>query len=212
MLKLKKFVFNPFQVNTYLLYAEDKEAMIIDPACSDPGEKLQLREFINEEQIKLKAIINTHCHVDHLLGVEFIRKEYDIEFLCAEEEQFLIDSSEAQADFFGLPLTKPSAPDRYISESDSLDIGGTAIKIFKIPGHSPGSLAFYIEEANMLFSGDVLFSGSIGRTDLPGGDYQELVKGIQSKILKLDDRIDVYPGHGPPTTIEREMLTNPFLQ
>ncbi len=212
MIDIKTFVFNPFHVNTYLISGQNGSGFIIDAACSEEKEIKELLYYIKSKNIKIKALINTHCHVDHVLGVEFLREHFNAEFLCSEKEQFLLDNAEAHGDFFGLPVEKPSRPDRYISEKDDLFLGNTKIEILHIPGHSPGSLAFYLKDEMKLFSGDVLFSGSIGRTDLPGGDYTTLVEGIKKSLLVLRDDVEVYPGHGPSTTIGNEKFLNPFLQ
>ncbi len=212
MTEIKTFVFNPFQVNTYILYQKKAEGFIIDAACQEAEELKQVIDFIEQENIKIKGIINTHCHVDHLLGVEDLRKYFNTEFYCSEKDQFLIDSSEAQGEYFGLRVNKPSFPDKYLTEKDRLFLNGAEIEVLHIPGHSPGSVVFYLRSEKFLFSGDVLFSGSIGRTDLPGGDYNALVEGIKKKMLVLDDDVEVFPGHGPSTTIGNERLLNPFLQ
>lgn len=212
MTDLKTFVFNPFGVNTYILYRSDAEGFIIDAACQEEEELKQVIDFVEKENIRVKGLINTHCHVDHLLGVEQLRNHFRTDFYCCEEDQFLIDNSVAQGQFFGLRVNKTSPPDKYISEKDRLLFNGTEIEILHVPGHSPGSVAFLLRDEKKIFSGDVLFSGSIGRTDLPGGDYNTLVNGIKKKILILDDDTEVFPGHGPSTTIGNEKLLNPFLQ
>ena len=212
MIKVKTFVFNPFQVNSYIVNNHDGEAYIIDAACSDNKEREQLLHYIEKQEIRIKALINTHCHVDHLLGIEYLRKRLEVPFYCCEDDQFLINTSVAQGNLFGLSVEEPSNPDQYIHEKDLLSIGDQKIKIFHVPGHSPGSLVFYFEEDSLLFTGDVLFLGSIGRTDLPGGDYHELIEGIRGKLLSLDDQVTVFPGHGPTTTIGQERRFNPFLQ
>lgn len=212
MIHAVKFVFNPFQVNTYLIYNGSKEAFVVDPACYDDSEKKVLSDYIDRQELTVKSIINTHCHIDHILGVEYLRKKYKTEFWCSEEDQFLIDNSEAQGDFFGFKVEKPSKPDRYLNEGEYLNLGGDKIQIYHIPGHSPGSLVFYLVKEKKVITGDVLFAGSIGRTDLPGGDYQILVNGIVEKLLRLNDDVEVLPGHGPASTIGQEKLTNPFLQ
>ena len=212
MTELKTFVFNPFGVNTYIIYRQNAEGFIIDAACMDEGESRQVIDFIENEKINIKGLLNTHCHVDHLLGVEYLRNHFSTEFYCCEEDQFLIDNSKAQGQFFGLKVNKPSRPDRYISESDRLFLNDGEIDIMHVPGHSPGSVVFFLKDEKKLFSGDVLFSGSIGRTDLPGGDYKVLVEGIKEKLLILDNETEVFPGHGPSTTIGNEKFLNPFLQ
>jgi glyoxylase-like metal-dependent hydrolase (beta-lactamase superfamily II) len=211
MMKIKNFVFNPFQVNTYIIYSGD-EGFIIDAACSDEREFEELIQFTEKENINIKALINTHCHVDHLLGVERLRNYFNAEFLCPENEKSILKSAGAQGQFFGFDLQEPSQPDRFLSEGDKLDFGDIELDIYEIPGHSPGSLVYHSGKEDKLFSGDVLFSGSIGRTDLPGGDYKKLVEGIRYKLLNLSDEVEVFPGHGPSTTIGKEKLLNPFLQ
>lgn len=212
MIEFKTFVFNPFGVNTYIIYRQNAEGFIIDAACMDEGELKQVIDFVENENINIKGLLNTHCHVDHLLGVEYLRNHFSTDFYCSEKDQFLIDNSVAQGQFFGLRVNKPSHPDKYISEQDRLFLNDTEIEILHVPGHSPGSVAFFLREEKKLFSGDVLFSGSIGRTDLPGGDYKVLIEGIKEKLLMLDDKTEVFPGHGPSTTIGNEKLLNPFLQ
>lgn len=212
MISIQKFVFNPFQVNSYLLFNTEGDAVVVDPACHSSEEEEILFSFIESRKLDVQAIINTHCHVDHLPGVEAVRKKFDTGFYCHREDEFLIDSSEEHGAMFGFSVSKPAPPDGYIGGGEERIFKRLKISFLHIPGHSPGSLVLRLPEEKILITGDVLFAGSIGRTDLPGGDYDLLIQGIQGKLLQLDGGYRVLPGHGPQTTIAEEKLNNPFLQ
>ncbi len=211
MLSFKKFVFNPFGVNTYLLFNETKEAVIIDAANSSASENKELLDFVKRNKLSIKYLLNTHCHVDHMMGNAFCKKEFGADFLAHKEEVPLIERAVEMGAAFGMSVEKPEHPDGFIEDGQEIIFGATVLKAFHVPGHSPGSLAYYIPEENMLFAGDVIFRGSIGRTDLPGGDFDTLISSIRNKILSLDEEVVIYSGHGEKTSVSQEIKTNPFL-
>ena len=211
MITIKTFVFNPFQENTYLLYDESGEAVIIDPGCYAQSEEEQLSTFIKDNKLKIKHLINTHSHIDHILGNAFVSQKYKLPLQSHKEDVFLIERAKEQAKLFGMQIDTPPMPDNYIDENDSIKFGNSLLKIIHAPGHSPGSLVFYNSDEHFMIVGDVLFNQSIGRTDLPGGNLDTLMKSIFTKLFPLGDDMKVYSGHGPTTTIGQERIGNPFL-
>ena len=211
MIAIKSFVFNSFQENTYVLSDASNDCIIIDPGISSKPEEKKFVEYIANNGLNPKAIYNTHCHVDHVLGCQRIINLYDIPFYAHESEKIVLEGATTFAEFFGMRIDQPPFPDNTISENDKLIFGESELTIYHIPGHSPGSLVFYNEENHFLITGDVLFKGSIGRTDLPGGNYNQLIQGIKTKLMPLPGETVVYPGHGPASTIRYEYDTNPFL-
>lgn len=213
MTKVKIFTFNNFQVNTYLLYDDSKEAIIIDPACDSDEEFNALSDYIAENELKLKAVVNTHGHIDHIVGIDKVTSHYKVPFSINKEDEFLLDADTARqsAMLFGFSLETPPVPDTFINNEDKIEFGNSVLKAIHVPGHSPGSIVFYCEESKFVVVGDVLFSGSIGRTDLPGGSYETLISGIKTRLMNLPGDVKVYCGHGPFTTIQQEHDTNPFL-
>lgn len=212
MITIKTFVFNTFQENTYLLFDHDtRVCKVIDPGMNNPGERKEFDVFLSDHDLKLESIVNTHCHVDHILGCRFLKEKYNIPFLIHKNEIPLLEKAQLYGDYFGLEVEPPPLPDGYFTENDTVPIGNSVLGIIHVPGHSEGSVAFYCAGQGFLIAGDVLFRGSIGRTDLPGGSYETLISSIKSKLLSLPPETIVYPGHGPSTTIEHELNTNPFL-
>lgn len=212
-MKIKIFVFNPIQENTYLLYDETGECIIIDAGCLFPQEEDQLVNFISENSLKLKQVLNTHLHFDHAFGNHFLAKKYNILPAANQADEFMIPSIQEQVKRFGLMDLKIQSQElgSYLNEGDIVHFGNTELKVLQVPGHSPGSICFYNEKENLLFSGDVLFLESIGRTDLPMGNYGTLIDGITKKLLTLPDETVVYPGHGEQTSIKHEKQFNPYL-
>jgi hydroxyacylglutathione hydrolase len=211
MIEIKIFTFNAFQENTFLLYDDTGSAVVVDPGMNSPQEKEVFTSFIAEKEVRLEAILNTHCHFDHVLGCRFLKEKFDIPFLCEEREVSLLENAGMFGEFFGIEVEPPPMPDRYITEGETFRFGNSELRLLLVPGHSPGSLSLYSEKDMFVITGDALFAGSIGRTDLPGGNYQTLIKNIQTKLLTLPRDVAVYPGHGPSTTIGYEHDTNPFL-
>ena len=211
MIRVDKFVVNPLGENSFVLSDETGECIFIDPGFYYEEEQKEIVDYISVNKLKPVNIYNTHCHFDHIMGVEFVREKYKIPFCAHNDDAFLINQAESQAIIFGFKI-KPILPiDKFIDENDIIKFGNTELKIIYLPGHSPGHLVFYNEENKILIAGDVLFYGSIGRTDLPGGKYQTLISGIKKKLFALPDDVLVYCGHGPETTIGFEKQNNPFL-
>ncbi len=212
MIHIEIMEFNPFRENTYIVYDETKEAVIIDPGCNSSEEKKHLTTFIENNNLKPVKLLNTHGHIDHILGNSFVKEKYNLPLEAHIGDEFLIVDARNYGSAMGISMPD-DAPliDKYLTEEDTIKFGNSVLNILHVPGHSPGSLVFYNEEAKILICGDVLFNDSIGRTDLPGGDYDLLAKGIKEKIFTLDKNIVVYPGHGPSTSIDKEKKYNPFL-
>jgi len=213
MITVKTFIFNPFQQNTYLVYDETNQAIVIDAGCLQKSEKEELKTFIQSNNLELKLVINTHLHLDHQFGNKFLFDTFGLEPLACVEDEFLLESVVTQARSFGLPIDENAKSlGGYIAENEVIKFGNAALTAIHVPGHSPGSLAFYSPEGDgILFAGDVLFRGSVGRTDLPKGDYPTLINSITQKLLTLPDSTVVYCGHGSTTTIGNEKVSNPFL-
>lgn len=209
---IKTFTFNPIQENTYLVYDKTREAVIIDAGMLFDREKNEIKQFLSDNNLTLKHVLNTHLHLDHQFGNKFLFDTYGIAPHAGAEDEFLLQTVNASAAMFGIPYTESAQSiGSYIVENQSIKFGNTEFIALYTPGHSPGSYCFYCEKENAVFVGDVLFSGSIGRTDLPQGDYATLINAIQTKLLPLPDSTMVYSGHGPATTIGEERQYNPFL-
>lgn len=211
MIRVKKFVVNPLQENSYIISDETGECIFIDPGFYYEEEHDEIKEYISENNLKPVKITNTHCHFDHIMGVEFVRNEFKIPFHAHADDKFWTEKAIDQAQMFGFEM-KPVKPiDKYFQEGEKKKFGNSELEIIHIPGHSPGHVVFYNSKNNFLIAGDVLFHGSIGRTDLPGGDYQTLISNIKNKLFKLPEETTVYCGHGPETKLGFEKTTNPFL-
>lgn len=203
---LNKITAGPLAVNCYIIVCEATGAgAVIDPGDEAPV----ILNHIKQQRIDVKLILLTHGHVDHLAHLSRIKKELGAEFLMHQDDVFLLKGLFAQALMFGLPNPGNPKPDRFVSDGDEIALGRLKIKVLHTPGHSPGSVTYFVD--NKLFVGDLIFAGSIGRTDLPGGDYQKLIRSVESKIFTLPDDTIIYPGHGPETTVGQEKSTNPFF-
>ena len=211
MIKIKKFVVNPLQENSYILSDETGECIFIDPGYFYDEEYDEIREYISENNLSPVKIANTHCHFDHIMGVEFVRNEYNIPLCAHPDDAFWIERAVDQGQMFGFDM-KPVRPiDVFFNEGEKVIFGNSELKIIHVPGHSPGHVAFYNNKNNFLIGGDVLFYGSIGRTDLPGGNHRQLISSIQEKFFTLPGETKVYCGHGPETLLDFEKTNNPFL-
>lgn len=210
MLQVQSFVFNPFQENTFVLFDETKDCVIIDPGCCDEAERSQLKAFIDHHNLKVRLLLNTHCHIDHVLGNKFVKDVFKVRLLIHRTEEAVLKASEVFAPSYGFYLYQHQAADAFLEEGDIVTFGNQTFEVLFVPGHSPGHVAFYSEKNKVLIGGDVLFYNSIGRTDLPGGDHERLINSIHTKLFTLPDPVRVYPGHGPETTIGFEKKTNPF--
>jgi len=212
MLVVADFTFNPFQENTYVLYDDTKECIIIDPGCYTQREKDILVEFIKEKELTPVKLINTHCHLDHMFGNRFVADKYQLSLEIHKGELPVLEAAPQVSAMYGVPNVEPSpAPGHFIEEGDIIKFGNTSLKTLFTPGHSPASISFYSEKDKLIIAGDVLFLGSIGRTDLPGGDFNTLIASIKNELFPLGDDVVVYSGHGPKTTIGFERQNNPFL-
>jgi hydroxyacylglutathione hydrolase len=211
MLYLKSFCFNPFQENTYLLYDDTGEAFIIDPGNSTASEDAALSGFIGDKKLRPTRLLLTHAHIDHVMGNRFVFDTYNLLPEVHENDLFFIDRMQQTATMYGVKCEPSPAPKKFLKEHDVLQLGHYSFNCLFTPGHSPGSLSFYNQENKLLISGDVLFNGGIGRSDLPMGNHDTLIKSIKEKLFALPDDVKVYSGHGQPTTIGHEKTTNPFL-
>lgn len=211
MLKIKIFPFNPFQVNTYVLYDETGECAIIDASCYEGSEENQLKAFIDENELKPVLLLNTHCHIDHILGNNFVYRTWGLKPMMHKDSIPFLDNAVEYGQTFGFEVEKPVMPEDFISEDQIIRFGDQQLKVLETPGHAAGSVCFLHEKENFVIAGDVLFHNSIGRTDLPTGDFDMLINSIKSKLMVLPDDTRVYCGHGPATTIGNERKENPFL-
>lgn len=211
MLYLKYFTFNPFQQNTYLVYDDKGEAFIIDPGNSNNSENQELKKFIEEKKLKLSRLLLTHAHIDHIMGNRFIFDTYGLLPEVHKEDLFFIDRMSQTASMYGVKCEQSPAPEKFINEGDKITLGEYVFDCIFTPGHSPGSISFYNSQNKLLISGDVLFYGSIGRTDLPKGDHETLLKSVREKLFVLPPDVKVYSGHGQSTTIGFERENNPFF-
>ena len=211
MLNIKSFTFNPFEENTYIVSDDTKECIIIDPGCYSLEEKRELEQYIALNNLIPVKILLTHAHIDHILGNNFVAGKYNIPIQMSSIETALLLAASEYGKMWGIVAEPSPEPVLFVNEAIEITFGKSNLKTIFTPGHSPGSFSYYHEETKNLFSGDVLFMQSIGRTDLPGGDYDTLLRSINEKILLLDDEVIVHSGHGPSTTIGSERRHNPFL-
>ncbi len=211
MIKIEKFVVNPLGENSFIISDETGECIFVDPGFYYDEEHEEVRDYIKSNNLTPVKITNTHCHFDHIMGVEFVRNEFKIPFLAHADDVFWVEKAIDQGKMFGFEMKPVEPVDTFLVENEFVEFGNTKLKIIHVPGHSPGHVVFYSEPDKKLIAGDVLFYGSIGRTDLPGGNYETLISNIKNKLFALPDDTVVYCGHGPETTIGFEKKTNPFL-
>jgi len=209
MVSIKVFCFNAFSENTFII-ENDSKCIIVDPGCYDVDEYETLKRYISEKELSPQSIINTHCHIDHILGVDQLKDFYNIPFYIGKNELQVLRSAKLSAPIFGFNQFRETEHNGFLSEGEEVILGNSSLKVLDVPGHSPGHIALYEEDSKICISGDVLFFNSIGRTDLPGGDYETLINSIREKLFVLPEEVVVYPGHGPETTISHEKRHNPF--
>jgi hydroxyacylglutathione hydrolase len=212
MLQIQSFVFSPIQENTYILYNEFKQCILIDPGCYFDAEKEKLKNFFTENELTPVLLLNTHCHLDHVFGNKFIAESYGLTLQLHEKEKMVLSYAPTSGLMYNMPFDNYAGAFIELKEGDTILLGEDTLEILETPGHSPGSICFYCRKQNFVIGGDVLFHRSIGRTDLPGGDHQTLLKSIRKKLFVLPDETVVYNGHGSSTTIGEEKIYNPFLQ
>ncbi len=211
MLQVKSFTFNDFSENTYILFDETKECVIIDPGCNNDTERKIISAFISDHELTPIHLINTHCHIDHILGNKYISETYGLTLISHKGEIPVLDFGAQTASMYHIPYELSPPIEIFVDEGDVINFGNTELEVLFTPGHSPASISFYNKENHILIAGDVLFQGSIGRTDLPGGNFEVLIRMIKSKFLILPEETIVYSGHGDQTTIGIETRNNPFL-
>ena len=212
MLTVKSFTFNPVEENTYVLYNEQKECCIIDPGCYFPEERDRLKTDIEKTGLKPVLLLNTHCHLDHVFGNKFVYDTWGLSLHIHPNEKAVLDFAPQSGQMWQLPFDQYKGPLVYLKEGETIKIGQEILEILFTPGHSPGSVSFYHEAGQFVIGGDVLFNGSIGRTDLPGGDFDTLINSIQTRLFTLPDDTKVYSGHGPVTTTGMEKMNNPYVK
>ncbi len=211
-MKIARLIFNPLQENTYVVWDESLEAVVIDAGNMSERENATLEQFLSERGLTPVYALNTHGHFDHLMGVEFLRQRYGAKFAVSSKDRFLVENAAQSAELFGIRAgDMPEKIDVDLEGMQSISFGQSELQIISTPGHTPGHVAFYEPNAKILFTGDTLFRESIGRTDLPGGDYSWIMKSILEKIMPLGDEVKVYPGHGETTDIGHESMYNPFV-
>lgn len=202
-----------FPENCYVIWDETHEAAIIDPGCYYEDECTGLREFIDSNNLKVKLLLNTHLHLDHICGNPYVERTWGVKSWAHEADLFWVEEAPKQSRMFGFKLPEmPAPPTNHIHDGDIISFGTTRLEAIHVPGHSPGSVVFYCAAAHCMFSGDVLFQGSIGRADLAGGNFDTLIDSICSRLFVLPDETLVYPGHGASTTIGTEKAENPFFR
>lgn len=212
MMEVAVFTFNEFSENTYILYDATKACIIVDPGCNSKEEQDLMVDFIDTNGLKPEKLVNTHCHIDHILGNSFVSEKYNLELIAHRGEIPVLAAGKMTSDMYAIKYDPSPEISIFLEEGEKLTFGETELSVLFTPGHSPASLSFFHAGTNQLIAGDVLFDGSIGRTDLPGGDFDTLIANIKNKFFPLGDDVVVYPGHGPSTTIGKEKKFNPFLQ
>lgn len=211
MISLKTFTFNPYRENTYILFDETKECVIIDPGMYDGEEQNKLVSFVKDNGLKPVVLLNTHCHIDHVLGNKFVFDQWGLKPQFHKGELPVLEAVVSYAPQMGFNYEMSPLPDVFLSETGTVKFGASELSIIFAPGHSPAHLCFYAKNENFLIGGDVLFFESIGRTDLPGGNHAQLIESIKTNLFVLSNECEVFPGHGPSTTIGYEKSHNPFL-
>lgn len=210
-MQVAQFTFNEFSENTYVLFDETKQCVVVDPGCYKASEQEELTRFIKDNGLTPTMLINTHCHIDHILGNAFVANKYNIPLYMHKQEIETYEGTSRWAQLFGMVIEEIPNNRIYLNEGDEVAFGNTKLQVLFTPGHSVASLSFYEANTQQLISGDVLFYQSIGRTDLPGGNFDTLIQSIKTKLFTLPNETVVYSGHGPKTTIGTEKSTNPFL-
>ncbi len=211
MLQIKSFEFSPIQENTYILYNEFNECVIIDPGCYFDNEKEQLADFIDKTGLLPKMLLNTHCHLDHVFGNKFVAEKYNLTLQLHHGEVPVLEFAPASGLMYNMPFDNYTGDYIFLKDGDIIKLGNDELKVLFTPGHSPASISFYCEKNGFVIAGDVLFKQSIGRTDLPGGNFDTLINSIKTQLFVLPAPVKVYSGHGPATTIGDEIKYNPFI-
>jgi len=211
MIRIKKFTFNPFQENSYLLINERNECIVVDPGCFSVEEERELSSYIETNKLTPTKLVNTHFHIDHVLGNDFVAKKYNLEVTAYKSKIDMVEMAKRSAELYNIPYKESPEPSKLLNEGDVIKFGKSELQVIFVPGHAPDHIVLVCEEEDLMIGGDVLFKGSIGRTDLPGGNHQDLIQNIEQKVFTLKETIVVYSGHGLETTIGEEKRNNPFF-
>jgi glyoxylase-like metal-dependent hydrolase (beta-lactamase superfamily II) len=213
MIQIALLTYNPFAENTYVLYDESLEALVIDPGMQSPAEQAHFQEFVQQNQLKVVGLLNTHCHVDHVFGNQFVKDTYQVGLQIHKLDLPTLQAAQIAAQMYNIRPFVPSTPDSFLEAGEVINFGNNStLEVLFVPGHAPGHVAFLSREQNFVIGGDVLFRQSIGRTDFPGCNHQDLLNSIRTQLFTLPNELRVYPGHGLETTIGYEKQYNPFLQ
>ena len=212
MIQIKKFTFNPVSVNAYLLWDETLEAVLIDPACFYPAEEEKLSRFVEQQGLTIVGILNTHGHFDHLMGNGFAVAKWNQKCRIHSGDAHMPGLARQYASMFGITMQDQDSPFELLEDKELITFGRSSLQVIHVPGHSPGGVAFFAAQDKMLVVGDIIFEGSVGRTDLPGGNHRQLIEGMTEKLICLGDDVRIFPGHGGETTVGKEKRSNPFLQ
>ena len=211
-MSIYNLVFNPYEVNTFIISADNGQCVVVDPGCCSPDEQNTLKKFIADKGLNPTWLVNTHGHYDHITGNSFVCKTWQsVKIAAHRDDLFIMENGYDRAEIFGFPVEKPPTPTVFLKDGDLIEFSDVSLNVIHIPGHSPGGILLYSPRQKFVIAGDVLFNGSIGRTDFPGGNHNLLIDGIKNKLLTLPPETTVYTGHGPTTTIGKEKATNPFL-
>lgn len=210
-MQVKSFTFGPFQENTYILFDDTKECVIVDPGCYSTSEEKELKDFIADNNLKAVKLLNTHCHVDHVAGNAFVFDAFGLKPIIHKDDLVILNNQQRVSEMYGLPCNISPEPLSFMKEGDTVEFGNTKLMVIHTPGHAPGHVVFYNKQQKVLINGDVLFKRSIGRTDLTLGNHEQLIHSIKTKLFILPEDTVVYCGHGPTTTIGEEKRLNPFL-
>ena len=211
MITVKTFICNPFQENTYILYDETGECVIVDAGCYGPDEQGKIDSFIAENSLKPVKLLNTHGHIDHIAGIDYLSKKYGVELYLHADDVDNINRSATMGAAWGFNIEVPTCKVNFIEGGNLITFGNSTLKVIELPGHTKGGVGFYNDEQKMIMVGDTLFRGSIGRTDLPGGDYETIIRSIIKNLLPLGDEVRYYSGHGESSTLGHERRYNPFV-
>ena len=212
MLSIKSFEFSPLQENTYIIYNDVNECIIIDPGCYSDAEKDELVRYIHQNKLNPTLLLNTHCHLDHVFGNKLVAEKYNLTLHLHKNEEVVLKQAPISGLMYNVPFDNYAGDFILLEENEVIKFGEDELTVLFTPGHSPGSICFYSKQYNFVIGGDVLFKNSIGRSDLPGGNYETLIQSIKQKLFTLPNDTIVYSGHGPKTTIGQEKMTNPYLQ
>lgn len=212
MLYVQCFTFNAFEENTYVIYDDTKTCAIIDPGCYEQQEQETLSAFIEEHALQVAHLINTHAHIDHIAGNQYVKATYGVHLALHQQEIPILQAASQYAAMYGFTAYQPIEAEKLLTAGDTIQLGNESLSVLHVPGHSPGHIALCSQQAKLCLCGDVLFKNSIGRTDLPGGDHARLLQSIRHQLFLLGDETVIYPGHGPATTIGEEKKNNIFCQ